>query len=56
MRPYPDGAKKNYRAPMTHRTDYPLPDDSQFSAFIRMSEKTSEFNSGDESEYLILPL
>ena len=23
---------------------------------IRMSEKTSEFNSGDESEYLILPL
>ena len=26
------------------------------ASFIRMSEKTSEFNSGDESEYLILPL
>jgi hypothetical protein len=24
--------------------------------FIKTSEKTSEFNSGDESEYLILPL
>ena len=23
--------------------------------FIKMSGKTSEFNSGDESEYLILP-
>ena len=28
----------------------------QGTAVIRMSEKTSEFNSGDESEYLILPL
>ena len=30
--------------------------EKEISKVIRMSEKTSEFNSGDESEYLILPL
>ena len=40
MRPYPDGAKKNYRAPMTHQTDHHLPDEPKFSAFI---DKTAAY-------------